>query len=182
MANIFCWGPIIPIWDGCCNLRTLDFKPPNLWLPHWNTNDLALRACNLECKHYVKAEKKESIIDIRLTQIDADEDTILTKIIAAKKEDKGPTRNEISAKGWSYWVQWVSLKVIDGCLFCHWDSADGKTSSKLIVVPSCKMKEVLKEFHKNVRISHLGLTKTLERRFYWVGCQQWQKIAKWCRV
>ena len=53
----------------------------------------------MECKHYVKAEKKESIIDIRLTQIDADEDTILTKIIAAKKEDKGPTRNEISAKG-----------------------------------------------------------------------------------
>ena len=52
----------------------------------------------------MKAEKIEFIVDIRLTLIEANadwcaaqrSDPILAKIIAAKEEDKRPTRNEIS--------------------------------------------------------------------------------------
>ena len=55
----------------------------------------------------MKAEKKEPIIDIRLTRVDANEDwsedqrgdAILTKFIAAKEKDKRPYRNEISSEG-----------------------------------------------------------------------------------
>ena len=41
------------------------------------------------------------------------------------------------------------------CLYRHWESTESKTSSKLLVVASSKMKEVLNEF--------LGVTKTLEK-------------------
>ena len=43
-------------------------------MKHGNTDALPLRLCNLERKHCVKAEEKEAIIDIHLTQIDANED------------------------------------------------------------------------------------------------------------
>ena len=54
----------------------------------------------------MKAEKKESIFDIRLTRIEANadccetqkSDPILAQIMAAKEEDKRPTRNVISAE------------------------------------------------------------------------------------
>ena len=63
----------------------------------------------------MKAEKKESIVDVRLKQIEVNEDwteaqrsdPILTKIIGAKEKDKRPTRNEISAEGpliKAYWA------------------------------------------------------------------------------
>ena len=78
----------------------------------------------------MNAEKKESIIDIRLTQIDANEywpeaqrsAPILAKIIAAKEEDKQPTRNGITGESpliETYWAQWDSLKLIHGSLHRH---------------------------------------------------------------
>ena len=96
----------------------------------------------------MKAEK-ESIIDIQLTQIDANKaqrsDPILTKIIAAKEEDKRPARTEISVEGpfiEAYWAQCDSLNLINGFLYRHWESANGKILSNLIVVPFYKMKKV----------------------------------------
>ena len=38
------------------------------------------------------------------------------------------------------------FEVDERALYQHWAGAVGKTSSKLIVVPSSKMKEVLNEF------------------------------------
>ena len=68
-------------------------------------------------------------------------DPILAKIIAAKEEDKRPTRKEILAEcrvTKTFWAQWDNLKLINGCLYRHWESDDYNTSSKLIVVPSTK--------------------------------------------
>ena len=59
------------------------------------TYSLSRRPYNLQCKHCVKAEK-ESVVDVRLTQIEDNEDwteaqrsdPILAKTIAAKEEKK----------------------------------------------------------------------------------------------
>ncbi|GBP02823.1 hypothetical protein EVAR_71253_1 [Eumeta japonica] len=105
-------------------------------------------------------------------------DIILSKIMSAKEADRRPSRNEISAESplaKSYWAQWDSLKLINGCLYRQWESADGKTTFNLIVVPSTKKNYVLKEFHNRTSGGHLGVTKTLEKlkqRFYGVGYQQ----------
>ena len=99
---------------------------------HGNDDALSPRPCKLKCKHCMKAEEKESIIDIRLTRIEANAewceaqrcDPILAKIIAAKEENKRPTRNKISVKGpltKAYWALWDSLKLIKGCLYRHWE-------------------------------------------------------------
>ena len=61
------------------------------WIDHLQTYDFS----NLDCKHCVKAEK-ESVVDVRLTQIEDNEDwteaqrsdPILAKTIAAKEEKK----------------------------------------------------------------------------------------------
>ena len=45
-----------------------------VYFPKWSMRPRKSQACNLECKHCVKAEKKESNIDIRLAQIDANKD------------------------------------------------------------------------------------------------------------
>ena len=55
----------------------------------------------------MKTENKDSIVDVRLTHIEANadwtkaqrNDPILANIVTAKEEDKRPTRNEISAEG-----------------------------------------------------------------------------------
>ena len=168
------------------HLQTCDFSIEHRrGIKYDNADALSRQPCNLKCKHCVKA-KKESIVDIGLTQIEGNEvwseaqrsDPILAKIVTANKEHKRPTRNEISAKDLltkAYWAQWDSLKLIKGCLYRHWESADGKTSSNLIVVPSSKMKEVPNEFNNGDSGLYFGMTKALERlkqRFYWIRCQQ----------
>ena len=76
----------------------------------------------------MKAEKKESIVDIRLTQIEANEDwteeqrsdPILAKIIAAKEKDKLSTTNEIFAEGpltKAYRALCDSLKLINRYIY-----------------------------------------------------------------
>ena len=76
----------------------------------------------------MNAEGQETTIDIRLTQIDANEnwtaaqrsDSILAKIMAAKVEDKRPTRIEISAESSlkkAFWTQFDSLRLVNGCLY-----------------------------------------------------------------
>lgn len=158
---------------------------------HNNADALSRRPCNLECKHCTKAEQKEGVIDVRLMQVNSTEDwstaqrsdPVLVKIIEAKEKNERPTREEISSENpiiKAYWAQWNSLKLVDGCLYRTWESADGKISNNLIVVPSSKISEILKEFHNGSSGGHLGITKTLEKlkqRFYWVGCQQ--AVADW---
>ena len=70
--------------------------------------------------------------------------------------------------------------LINGCLYRHWESADRKTSSNLVVVASSKIKEVLNAFHNGASGGYLRVTKSLEilkQRFYWFGCQQ--SVAAW---
>ena len=101
------------------------------------------------------------------------------KIIAVKKKDKRPTRNEISAERPLIKAKWDRLKLQNGCSQRHWEDADGKISYNLIV-PSSKMKEALNEFYNGSSGEYIGVTKTLEKLklFYWVGRQQ--IVAVYC--
>ena len=96
----------------------------------------------------------------------------MKKIISAKQENKRPSRKDISSESplmKSYWAQWDSLLLVNGCLYRKWESEDGKTERNLIVVPDSKIKDVLTEFNNGSSGGHLGITKTLEKvkqRYY----------------
>ena len=71
-------------WIEC--LQSYDFSIEHrIGIKHGNADALSRRPCNLKYKHYVKAEKNESIIDIRLTQIVANED--LQKVVNKQQKD-----------------------------------------------------------------------------------------------
>ena len=57
------------------------------------------------------------------------------KIIAAKEEDKRPKRNKISAEVHlinAYWALRDSLKLINGCLYRHWEELVTSSSAFLL--------------------------------------------------
>ena len=158
---------------------------------HGNADALSRRPCKVECRHCSKAENKENIVDVRLLQFESGEDwsteqrrdPILGKVISVIETDKRPSRKEITSESpllKSYWAQWDSLLIKDGCLYRKWESEDGKSHRNLIVVPDSKIRDVLSEFHDGPSGGHLGIAKTAEKvkqRFYWVGCQK--SIADW---
>ena len=133
------------IQEPWMTVNTLDCAPPDdyaLWrgIKHGNTDACSRRLCNLECKHCVKAEKKEYNIDIWLTQNEdwsevQRSDPILAKTIAVKEEDKRPTKKLISAEGpltKAYWTQCGSLNLINGCLCRHWQDRIQPSSSAFL--------------------------------------------------
>jgi len=169
---------------------------------HNNADALSRRPCSIECKHCSKAETKEGIIDIRLISINSSErwssellqqeqerDPDLRKIVEAMRSGQRPNKQEISGESATtkaYWAQWQSLKLHDGCLHRVWESEDGKSNRDLLVIPKCRVNEVLTEFHNGASGGHLGINKTFDKirtRFYWIGCRQ--SISDWvqsCQV
>jgi len=154
---------------------------------HKNADSLSRRPCNLNCKHCFRLENKEGAVDVKSIEIvaewtpeqikdDQKQDTDLVKIITAKERDERPDWKDISKESpvvKAYWAQWQSLHIINGCLYRQWESEDGKYSKQLVVVPSCKISNILEEYHNNSSGGHLGVNKTLQKikeRFYWVGC------------
>jgi hypothetical protein len=163
---------------------------------HNNADALSRRPCCIECKHCTKAETKEGIVDVRLislssaerwssehVQQDQESDPDLQKIMKAMKSGQRPTKQEMSGEGAiakAYWAQWQSLKLQNGCLYRVWEDEDGKANRDLLVVPKCRITEVLSEFHDGPSGGHLGVNKTYDKirtRFYWIGCRQ--SIADW---
>lgn len=69
----------------------------------------------------------------------------------------------------AYWVQWNSLKVIDGVLHRVWESENGNHSRNLIIVPESRITSVLEELHNWTSEGHLGITKTLKKIKYITG-------------
>lgn len=113
------------------------------------------------------------------------EDADLVKIMEGKEIDKRPTKEEMAPESplaKAYWVQWNSLKLINGVLHRTWESEDGNHSRDLIVIPKSRIATVLKEFHNGPSGGHLGVMKTLgkiKQRFYWVNCQD--SVAEWIK-
>jgi hypothetical protein len=75
-----------------------------------------------------------------------------------------------------------SLKVENGLLKRAWESVDGKAVTMQLVLPKCRVKEVLQEIHGGTSGAHFGVNKTLGKireRFYWVNARH--DIETWCR-
>ncbi|XP_049307227.1 uncharacterized protein LOC125777122 [Bactrocera dorsalis] len=163
---------------------------------HKNADALSRRPCPPECKHCSKSEGKEGIIDVRLLNIEPEddwtphririnqlEDPDLAKLIIAKENGVRPPKEQISNESptaKAYWAQWNSINLVNGYLHRTWESEDGKQSRLLIIVPKSMIPKVLKEYHNGPSGGHLGITKTIEKikqRFYWIGCQD--SIAEW---
>ncbi|XP_049316468.1 uncharacterized protein LOC125779284 [Bactrocera dorsalis] len=156
---------------------------------HKNADALSRRPCPLECKHCSKSEGKEGIIDVRLLNIEPEddwtphririnqlEDPDLAKLIIAKENGVRPPKEQISNESptaKAYWAQWNSINLVNGYLHRTWESEDGKQSRLLIIVPKSMIPKVLKEYHNGPSGGHLGITKTIEKikqPFYWIGC------------
>ncbi|KAJ8983121.1 hypothetical protein NQ317_001865 [Molorchus minor] len=112
---------------------------------------------------------------IEKIKIDQENDPELKHIMTWKKEGRRPTWAEIARYSpvlKSYWAQWNSLDLNDGCLKRVLENGEGKEDRRQIVVPKTRVPEVLREIHGGASGGHLGVTRTLAKlreRFYWVN-------------
>ncbi|KAJ8974766.1 hypothetical protein NQ317_008205 [Molorchus minor] len=83
-----------------------------------------------------------------------------------EKEGRRPTWAEIARYSpvlKSYWAQWNSLDLNDGCLKRVLENGEGKEDRRQIVVPKTRVPEVLREIHGGASGGHLGVTRTLAK-------------------
>jgi hypothetical protein len=113
-------------------------------------------------------------------------DSDIVQILEAKENgDQRPSWQEVSDKSpalKALWAQWDSLRVENGLLKRAWESVDGKAVTMQLVLPKCRVKEVLQEIHGGTSGAHFGVNKTLGKireRFYWVNARN--DIETWCR-
>ena len=103
------------------------------------------------------------------------DDTIQWIVQAKENNDPRPEWKEIahkSAAAKTYWAKWNQLEVADGVLCRRWESDDGKTVRKQIIMPEKLRKDAMRDVHGGPLGAHLGLRKTLAKmklRFYWCG-------------
>ncbi|GBM09108.1 hypothetical protein AVEN_5290-1 [Araneus ventricosus] len=81
-----------------------------------------------------------------------------------------------------YWALWNSLYLKDGVLYRKWESNDGGFYRRQLILPNCRIQEVLRETHDKTSGRHFGVMKTLRKtreRFYWDRLRS--DVEKWCR-
>ncbi|KAJ8980830.1 hypothetical protein NQ317_018410 [Molorchus minor] len=106
---------------------------------HRNADALSRRPCPEDCKHCHKVEAKEAAVrrttvlddnwQIEKIKIDQENDPELKHIMTWKKEGRRPTWAEIARYSpvlKSYWAQWNSLDLNDGCLKRVLENGEGK--------------------------------------------------------
>ncbi|GBM80743.1 hypothetical protein AVEN_96412-1, partial [Araneus ventricosus] len=80
------------------------------------------------------------------------------------------------------WALWNSLYLKDGVLYRKWESNDGGFYRRQLILPNCRIQEVLRETHDNTSGRHFGVMKTLRKtraRFYWDRLRA--DVDKWCK-
>jgi predicted aspartyl protease len=181
-------------------LQQYDFKIEHrAGKSHQNADALSRRPCRSDCKHCSRKEKSEDVgtvnrlvlqpqdgwttAEVRSEQL---KDSDIVQILEAKENgDQRPSWQEVSDKSPAFkalWAQWDSLRVENGLLKRAWESVDGKAVTMQLVLPKCRVKEVLQEIHGGTSGAHFGVNKTLGKireRFYWVNARD--DIETWCR-
>ncbi|GBM15780.1 hypothetical protein AVEN_262115-1, partial [Araneus ventricosus] len=128
-------------------------------------------------------ENRWSLSEIQKAQLeDPDIRPILKmKLISADR----PSWQEIAHESLAtkrYWALWNSLYLKDGVLYRKWKSNDGGVYRRQLILPNCRIQEVLRETHDNTSGRHFGVMKTLRKtreRFYWDRLRA--DVEKWCR-
>ncbi|GBM31847.1 hypothetical protein AVEN_56942-1 [Araneus ventricosus] len=124
-------------------------------------------------------ENRWSLSEIQKAQL---EDPDIRPILKMKLNSAdGPSWQEIARESPArkrYRALWNSLYLEDGVLYRKWKSNDGGFYRRLLILPNCRIKEVLRETHDNTSGRHFGVMKTRER-FYWDRLRA--DVEKWCR-
>ena len=83
----------------------------------------------------------------------------------------------------AYYLEWDRLELREEVLYRRWESDDGKTIKRQLIIPDKYKDIVLEERHDSKSAAHLGVTKTRNKirdRFYsWYGYTK--DIRSWIR-
>ncbi|GBN52972.1 hypothetical protein AVEN_47392-1 [Araneus ventricosus] len=165
-------------------------------------NVLSRRLCFEGCEPCSNAEKKfrkETDTSVEALTITTENRWSLSEIQKAQLEDPDirpilkmklnsadrPSWQEItreSPETKRYWALWNSLYLKDGVLYRKWESNDGGFYRRQLILPNCRIQEVLRKIHDNTSGRHFGVMETLRKtreRFYWDRLRA--DIEKWCR-
>ena len=114
--------------------------------------------------------KKSSVREAQLS-----DNTMNWLLLSKEKVEERPDWSGVankSAAAKAYWAKWDQLAVADGVLCRRWESDDGRSIRKQIIMPEKLRKDAIREVHDGPLGAHLGLRKTLAKlklRFYWCG-------------
>lgn len=103
------------------------------------------------------------------------DDTLKWLIEAKENNEERPDWDEVAPKSVAvkrYWAQWSQLELLDGVLCRRWETDDGRSVRRQIVMPTQLRQDAMREVHDGPLGAHLGLRKTLAKlklRFYWCG-------------
>ncbi|GBL87992.1 hypothetical protein AVEN_133667-1 [Araneus ventricosus] len=127
-------------------------------------------------------ENRWSLSEIQTAQL---EDPDIRPILKMKLNSADrPSWQEIAHESPAtkrYWALWNSLYLKDGVLYRKWESNDGGFYRRQLILPNCRIQEVLRETHDNTSGRHFGIMKTLRKtrgRFYWDRLRA--DVEKWC--
>jgi hypothetical protein len=130
---------------------------------HNNADALSGKPCREGCSHCQKIKRRDESLKVRIitTAVADCWDRASLRREQVADDEMGPLLQEVEAgqrpewkditdhsptyKG--YWAQWKFLMVMDGALECLWESADGRTKTAQVVIPSSKVEELLTEMH-----------------------------------
>ena len=162
---------------------------------HRNADALSRRPCQDECKHCSRLEEKLSTVtrttvvndnwQIKDLRKDQENDPNLRVILEWKAKGIKPVWEDVAPHAQtvkSYWAQWDSMVVEDGLLKRVVENADGTERKTQLVIPKCRVPDVLKEIHDGSGGGHFGVNRTVERlrqRFYWVNSKE--DVKEWCK-
>ncbi|GBM31667.1 hypothetical protein AVEN_198936-1 [Araneus ventricosus] len=159
------------------------------------------RLCFEGCEPCSNAEKKsrtETDISVEALPMATENRWSLSEIQKAQLEDPDirpilkmklnsadrPSWQEIAHESPAtkrYWALWNSLYLKDGVLYRKWESNNGGFYRRQLILPNCRIQEVLRETHDNTSGRHFGVMKTLRKtreRFYWDRLRA--DVEKWC--
>jgi hypothetical protein len=94
--------------------------------------------------------------DLRLQQLsDPDIGILLIKLELTNKRPKWESVSSGTSALKTLWSQWNRLEIIGGILFMKFESNDGQSTIKKMVVPQSKKRDILHYFHDIPSAGHL---------------------------
>ena len=163
-----------------------------------------ISSCPPDCQQCIRLKRKDEQFEesahIHVTQIQPDPewepaalraaqlaDPIINPILTGLEDDKRPMAQEatqLQADSRILWLQWKSLKVVEGVLYRKFEHVTGDLQrEKLqIVLPRARVNGVIQQYHDAIGSgSHFGFPKTLAKirdRFYWPN--QSKDVLQYC--
>jgi hypothetical protein len=145
---------------------------------------LSQRPCQEECIHCQRVEVWAEVNQVWAVATNGCDPAALRRD-QLNDQDMGPILEEVEAEQhpeWKdiadhnptykgYWAKWKSLAVRDGILKRHWESTNGQSKAAHVLLPRCKVKEVLAKLHGGPSGGCLDFNKTLDKvrqRYYWL--------------